>query len=222
MCCCAAESAAKGAQPALKRGVPKNHHQFFAWEVLDQIAFNRPKKTRKICYRAEEPFWMHCRHFLAPLWSQTSTSGRGQRRWSRSRRSEDATGRALLRPSQCPSHRQVATKTRDDARPVRGGCAGEQDSADDGPAASRIMLPKPARIQVFVPFHSIPLCVIASVHHAFHRLDFLSEGKKKRKVGMSFGSCCLKLLALIDCVAVCTGGSRLRRRGTKVPVRDTG
>lgn len=129
----------KGSSACLeKRGtrVKKNHHQFFARRVLDQIPHSRVKKTRKIRHGRDTPFWTHCRRFLAPLWSNPRPSGHGRRRWSRSRPSEDATGRALLRPSRCPSHRQVATKTRDDARPLRGGLRGRtyaaRDSADDG------------------------------------------------------------------------------------------
>ncbi|KGQ08569.1 hypothetical protein BBAD15_g6084 [Beauveria bassiana D1-5] len=72
----------------------------------------------------DAPFSMHCRRFFTPLWSQTQPRGHAQRGWARRRPSGDATGRALLRPSQRPSHRQVATKTRDDARPLQEASAG--------------------------------------------------------------------------------------------------
>lgn len=116
------------AQPSAqaKRGtqaVKKIITSFSLVEFYHQSPLPRPKKTRKMRDDAEWPISSHCRHFLAPLWSSTWSSGLARRGWSSGRPSGDATGRALLRPSQCPSHRQVATKTRDDASPLRVGCA---------------------------------------------------------------------------------------------------
>ncbi|TQV97620.1 hypothetical protein IF1G_03363 [Cordyceps javanica] len=119
----AAQPRARSSAFLEKRGTKKMHHQFWALRVLSNIALSRPKKTGKIRTRMQTPISMHCRHVLAPLWSQTSPRNQGRWRWARSRPSGDATGRALLRPSQCPSHRQVATKTRDDTSPFWESCA---------------------------------------------------------------------------------------------------